>query len=80
MSSSPRCIKMKLIVQIKFNSEKERITKFGDYRYLVYLKIKKEEEGAMNYFLNLMSKEIGIPIKNIHYSGKHGENYHFELD
>jgi hypothetical protein len=71
---------MKLIVQIKFNSEKERITKFGDYRYLVYLKIKKEEEGAMNYFLNLMSKEIGIPIKNIHYSGKHGENYHFELN
>jgi hypothetical protein len=71
---------MKLIAQIKFSSEKQKITKFGDFRYLIYLTIKKDEPGAINYFLNLISKEIGVSTKMIHYEGKQGENYIFEID
>lgn len=70
---------MKLVVQIKFNSEKQRITKFGDFRYLVYLPFKKEESGAMDKFLDVMSKELGVPAHRIKYQEKHGENYIFEI-
>jgi len=71
---------MKVVVQIKFNSEKQRITKFGDFRYLVYLPFKKEEPGAMNKFLDLMSKELGVPAHRIKYRGKQGENHIFDVE
>jgi hypothetical protein len=71
---------MKLVVQIKFSSEKERIVKFGDFRYLVYLPFKKEESGAMAKFIVIMSKEIGVPPHKIKYRGKQGENYVFDVD
>jgi len=71
---------MKVIVQIKFSSEKERLTKFGDFRYIVYMTSKKEEHGVMDRFMQLMSKELGVPPNRIHYQGRQGENYIFELD
>jgi len=70
---------MKLVVQIKFEAEKQRIVNFGNYRYLVYLPFKKEE-GAMAKFTEIMSKELGIPANKIKYQGKQGETYVFELD
>ncbi len=71
---------MKLVVQIKFDSEKQRITKFGDFRYIVYLPFKKEEPGLMDRFLSLMSKELGVPSHRIKYQGKHGENYVLDVE
>ncbi len=72
--------KMKLVAQIKFNSDKQKIVKFGEFRYLIYLTIQKDEQGAMNYFLNLMSKELGVPPARIRCIGRQGENYVFEVD
>ena len=71
---------MKLVVQIRFNSEKQKIIKFGDFRYIVYLPFKKEESGAMAKFLDLISKELGVPPHKISYQSKQGENYIFEVE
>jgi hypothetical protein len=71
---------MKLVVQIKFDSKKQRITKFGDFRYLVYLPSKKEEPGTMAKFLDVMSKELGVPAHRIKYQGKQGENHIFDIE
>lgn len=71
---------MKLVVQIKFGSEKQRIVKFGESRYLVYVCFKKEETGATNKFTEIMSKELGVPPHKIKYQGKQGEVYVFDVD
>jgi hypothetical protein len=71
--------KMKLVVQIKFSSDKEKIVKFGDFRYLVYVPFKKEE-GALVKFNEIMSKELGVPPHRIKYQGKQGETYVFDVE
>jgi hypothetical protein len=71
---------MKLIVQIKFGSEKQRIIRFGNFRYLVYIMSAKEENDAMNEFVNLMAKELTVPPSRFHYKGKEGESYVFDVD
>jgi hypothetical protein len=71
---------MKLIVKIKFGSEKEKIVRFGGDRYLIYLTLKKEEPGAMKYFIDLISKELGLPPNRIQYSKNQGENYIFDVE
>ena len=71
--------KMKLVVQIKFSSEKQRIVNFGNFRYLIYLPFKKEE-GAMAKFIEIMSKELGVSPQKIKYQGKQGETYVFEVE
>jgi hypothetical protein len=71
---------MKLVIQIKFGSEKQKIVKFGDFRYLVYLVFRKDEPGAMAKFTEIMSKEIGVPPHRITYHGKQGEAYIFNVD
>jgi len=70
---------MKLVVQIKFDSEKQRIVNFGNFRYLIYLPFKKEE-GAMAKFTEIMSKELGVSPQKIKYQGKQGETYVFDVD
>ena len=72
--------KMKLVVQIKFSSEKQRIVNFGNFRYLIYLPFKKEEAGAMAKFTEIMSKELGVSPNKIKYQGKQGETYVFEVE
>jgi len=71
---------MKLIVQIKFGSEKQRIVRFGNFRYLVYIFSNKDNDNAMNEFISLMSKELTLPPSRFHYKGKEGESYVFEVD
>lgn len=71
---------MKITVQVKFSSEKQRIVSFGSYRYLVYILSGKDEDGAMSEFVNLMSKELTVPPSRFHYLGKQGENYVFDVD
>lgn len=71
---------MKVVAQVKFNSEKPRIESFGNHRYLVYLKYGKDDENAMHEFVNVMSKELGVPANRIRYIGKQGESYVFEVD
>jgi len=71
---------MKLVAQIKFSSEKQKLVSFGNYRYLVYLCSNKDNDDAMAEFINIMSKELGVPPGRIHYKGKHGDSYIFEVD
>ena len=47
---------MKITVQVKFSSEKQRIVRFGNFRYLVYILSGKDEDDAMSEFVNIMSK------------------------
>jgi len=71
---------MKIIVQVKFSSEKQRIVGFGNFRYLVYILSGKDEDDAMSEFANIMSKELTVPPSRFHYMGKQGENYVFDVD
>lgn len=71
---------MKLIVQIKFGSGKQKIIKFDNSRYLVYIISKKEDEGSMDEFIHIMAKEFTVPPGRFHYRGKQGESYVFEVD
>ena len=71
---------MKIIVQIKFGSGKQKIESFGSDRYLVYLNSTKDDPGAMAEFTSMMAKYMTIPPGRIHYKGKHGESYIFEVD
>ena len=71
---------MKITVQIKFDSGKQKIESFGNSRYLVYLLSKKDEDDAMNEFTALMDRELTVPPGRIHYRGKQGESYIFEVD
>jgi hypothetical protein len=71
---------MKITVQVKFSSEKQRIVRFGNYRYLVYICSSKDDDDAMGEFVNIMSKELTVPPSRFHYLGKQGENYVFDVD
>ncbi len=71
---------MRVIAQVKFNSQKQRTISFGNYRYLVYLSSGKDDENAMHEFVSMMSKELGVPTGRIHYQGKQGDSYVFEID
>jgi hypothetical protein len=71
---------MKLIAQIKFGAEKQKIVRFGNNRYLVYLVSKKEDPDSMDEFVNIMSKELTVPPGRFHYMGKEGDSYVFDVD
>lgn len=71
---------MKIVAQVKFSSEKQRLVSFGNYRYLVYICSSKDDDDAMEEFVSLMSKELTVPPGRFHYKGKQGESYIFEVD
>jgi hypothetical protein len=71
---------MKIVVQVKFNAEKQNLVRFGNFRYLVYICSSKEDDDAMDEFVNIMSKELTVPPSRFHYKGKQGENYIFDVD
>lgn len=73
-------INMKITVQIKFGSEKQRIVRFGNFRYLVYILSAKDTDSAMDEFNAIMSKELIVPPGRIHYEGKQGDLYIFDVD
>jgi hypothetical protein len=70
---------MRIYVKIKFNSQKEEIESFGNGRYLVYMKMDKDDPATMPHFIRMISKETGAEPKHIIYKGKHGpDEYIFE--
>ncbi len=71
---------MKVTAHIKFGSEKQRIIRFGNFRYLVYIIAKKEDPDAMDEFINLMAKELTVPPGRFHYKGKEVNAYIFDVD
>ncbi|HLC77777.1 MAG TPA: hypothetical protein VJH92_01500 [Candidatus Nanoarchaeia archaeon] len=71
---------MRITAQIKFSSQKQKVEGFGDRRYLVYILSGKDDEGAMSEFVVMMSREIGVSTGRIHYVGKQGNSYIFEVE
>lgn len=71
---------MKLIVQIKFGAEKQKIVRFGNFRYLIYICSDIKDDDAMKEFIDLMAGELTVPPGRFHYKGKEGECYVFDVD
>ena len=64
---------MKVYFKIKFGASYNKIESFGGGRYLVYMKLNKEDPGAMATMMALISKQLCAEPKNIKYLGKRGE-------
>lgn len=56
---------MKVYVKVKPNSSKQEIVNFGNFRYLVYLKSRPENNDANIELLKTMSKHLGTPSTRI---------------
>ena len=56
---------MKVYIRVKTNSIEQKIEKFGDNRYLVYLKSKPENNEANLELIKLLSKYLGVSTKSI---------------
>jgi hypothetical protein len=64
---------MKVYFKIKFGAMKDSLESFGSGRYLVYLRLKKEDPNAMPTMMHMISKQLCAEPKNIKYLGKRGE-------
>lgn len=71
---------MKIIVQIKFESGKPRLVRFGDFKYLIYLACKKEDPNAMSTLIKILASELTVSPSGFRYKGKQGEVHVFEID
>lgn len=71
---------MKIVVHIKFGSEKQRVIAFGNYRYLIYINRHKEDPESMDELLDLLSKQMGVAPSGISYTGKEGNSYLFRVN
>jgi|GEM_PF-1297048 len=74
---------MKIYVKIKFRADIEKFESFGGGRYLVYMRMSKDDPKAMSTFIGIISKNIGADPKHIKYLGKKGggsmEEHVFEI-
>lgn len=71
---------MKIYVKIKFNSGQDRIESFGDWRYLVYMKMGENDPNAKIFFMGKLSKFLGVNPNHIKNTGKKlGDSYIFEI-
>ncbi len=71
---------MKIYVKIKFGSNKDRIESFGEWRYLVYMKMNENDPNAKLFFMNMLSKFLGISPNKIKSTGKGpGDLYTFDI-
>lgn len=67
-------------VRVKTNSSEQRMIKFGDNRYLIYLKGKPENNEANIELLNFLSKYFSTPVKNIKFkTGMHSQDKMLEV-
>jgi hypothetical protein len=56
---------MKIYVKVKPNSSEQKIVRFGDFRFLVYVKSPPENDKANIEMINLLSKHLGVPPKSL---------------
>ncbi len=54
-------------VRVKTKSSEQKIVKFGDNRFLIYLVSEPENNEANIELINLLSKHFGVSVKNIHF-------------
>ncbi|HTY43731.1 MAG TPA: hypothetical protein VMC80_00620 [Patescibacteria group bacterium] len=70
---------MKIHVKIKFKSDIDKIESFGNWRYLVNMKLAGDDPQALSFFTKMFSKFSGADPKHIRYLGKQGEEHIFEI-
>lgn len=56
---------MNINVRVKTKSSKQEIVKFGDNRYLVYLREEPENNKANIELIGMLSKYFGVPVGRI---------------
>jgi len=56
---------MKIYVKVKPGSSKQEIVEFGDYRYLVYLKERAENNKANLALIKVFSKFFCVPQNRV---------------
>lgn len=67
-------------VRVKTNSSEQKIVKFGDNRFLIYLTSKPENNEANIELLNMLSKHFGVPVKNVKFkTGMHSQDKMLEI-
>lgn len=70
---------MKVVVKVRFNTSSQKVEKFGQGMYLVYLPY-PEDEDASNVLSAILSKQIGVPASRVEFAGKDVKgNFVFEL-
>ncbi len=55
----------KIYVKVKPNSSEQKVVRFGDFRFLVYVKSAPENDKANIEMINLLSKHLGVPPKSL---------------
>ena len=71
---------MKIYVKVKPNQSQQRIIEFGEFRYLVYLKSKPENDKANIELVNILSKHLGVPPKSLYITfGRTSDNKILEV-
>lgn len=70
---------MSIKVKVRFNASRERLEKFGNGMYLIYLTYAEDNESAF-IISALLSRELGMPSKKIEFAGiDNNKNWIFEL-
>ena len=57
---------MEVVVKVRFNASKERIERFGNDRYLMYLPF-EEDEDAEQVLITLLSRYLGVPANRVEF-------------
>lgn len=70
---------MKIYIKIKFKADVNRIESFGDWRYLVYIKLAGDDPEAFPFFVRMFAKHLGTDPKRLRYLGKRGDEHIFEI-
>lgn len=67
-------------VKVKTRSSEQKVVKFGDNRFLIYLKADPQNNEANIELINLLSKYFTTPYKNIKFkSGMHSDEKMLEI-
>jgi hypothetical protein len=61
---------MKITAKVRFGATKSKVESFGMNRYLVYLLSEQTDTDALDEFMALMSRALGVPSGKIEYVGK----------
>ena len=56
---------MKVYAKVKTGASEKKVINFGNFRYLVYVKARPENNEANIELINTLSKTLGVPASSI---------------
>jgi hypothetical protein len=69
---------MEIIVRVRYGSLKQSIERFGERRYLLFIK-SKEEESSLNEIVTMLSRHFGILPKDFQLKRDNGKDKVFVI-